>query len=264
MANIVSPSSRYHGDSIVAGVNDHHFVLRITDGTSVSRLNHDGFTASHDDFEDPIPGRIWRSDHHYKHDNTEWLDEYDYEKIVKHVNGGWVGYRARSGGQSRWISTSASFEWTIWEIARRLEKLGRSKVYMTIITRWDRYSDRYRGLKDVQFPAASLLEDYLEDVYYGDVEAVEALRFARASSEMLYYGRIFAKNIVETTKWTADLIAYHAPPCDLPDYCYIPRKHWYHGQTWLDRLVWDPSVDTSRVAKHQMAARRDQLERSRR
>jgi hypothetical protein len=126
------------------------------------------------------------------------------QEIVDHVIGGWNGYSTLPPTHSEFISTSASFAWSIWETSRRLEKLNMTYVDLSLIRRWGYYAPTYRGTKASHFDAVEALK-YCRAHSQGrdvvDSEYQKAIRFARASSEVLFYIKIFNKDILETTRW---------------------------------------------------------------
>ncbi|OCF54873.1 hypothetical protein L486_07528 [Kwoniella mangroviensis CBS 10435] len=153
---------------------------------------------------------------------------------------------------SPWISTSTDFKRAIWEIARRLSKLNRLEVKLTLIRRNKKYSGLYKGTKSIQIDPV----DYL--VKYTGEQVKTAMDFAKSASEVLYYGRIFDKDVLESTIWTR-----YSTPFDLPEYCYIPKKYWTSGESWLDRLVWNPRMDSFYDADEMMSDRDGQIASSR-
>ncbi|WRT67738.1 uncharacterized protein IL334_004710 [Kwoniella shivajii] len=143
---------------------------------------------------------------------------------------------------SKWISTSTDIDWIIWELVRRLIILKKDKVNVTIIRRNRKFSRRYKVNK----------RDNL-------VKCQNAPNFFNSSSELLYYGRIFNKDIIETTEWTAESTGF-----GLPEHYYIPKSKWVNGQSLLDRLVWNPRIDVGFYeARKKMNQRKEQIQRSR-
>ncbi|WWD17078.1 hypothetical protein CI109_101515 [Kwoniella shandongensis] len=260
MVTNISRQSRYNGDDIRDLVRNHHYLIRLSDESSITPLLENGFTASDDEFDRPISGPNWKRNYHNKRGDTKWVYRKDNLKdIVAHVAGGWAGYG--NGSASKWISTSADFHWAIWEIARRIKVLGRDEVFMSVIQRRERYSRRYKGTKDIHFEATPLLGRHLDGLSHSsdDIESVnKAIAVAGRSAEVLYYGRIFGKDIIETTAWTRD-----STPCKIPQYCFIPRKRWLPGQSWIDRLIFDPRYDSAWAAEQRMDQRREQIAQSR-
>ncbi|WVQ65740.1 uncharacterized protein L199_003918 [Kwoniella botswanensis] len=70
--------------------------------------------------------------------------------------------------------------------------------------------------------------------------------------------RIFDKDVLESTTWTR-----YSTPFDLPEYCYIAEKYWTNGESWLDRLVWNPRLASFYDADEMMSKRDEQISSSR-
>ncbi|WWD04908.1 hypothetical protein V865_002979 [Kwoniella europaea PYCC6329] len=253
---------KWEGDVIEDGLKDQDFVLRLTDSRSITKLTWKGFSSSSDQF-DPCPSnRKWK--YHFQHlrYHDEWMGDQDIvESMSNHINGGWDGYSYdRDYGQgSDWISTSTDLQWTIWEITRRLTKLHRSKVDLHLIRKGLWISRNYRGCEPIWVNPTSYLRKQARLEYYYENPYRKAYNFAKASGEMLCYGRIFDKDILESTKWTNS-----DPGFVLPDYFYKSRKYWDYYDSWIDRLVWNPWEDDSTEAKRKMKNRRIKLQKSRR
>ncbi|KAI9639306.1 uncharacterized protein MKK02DRAFT_39604 [Dioszegia hungarica] len=184
------------------------------------------------------------------------------EAIIQHVLGGWPGYTHRGyTSPSDWISTTESLDWAIWEVARRLVVLRRKEVGLALIHRNIRYDRGYKGNRNVVESAQEAIEGYGED-YWLDEDQMAALNFSRASSEYVHLGRIFRRDIAVSNIWTAAAPAYGLTDSFMQSYLK-PSKQWPRKGGWLECLIFDPTEPFS-VAKAKIAARRDQLERSRR
>lgn len=147
---------------------------------------------------------------------------------------------------SPWISTTRSLFWAIWSIARKLtvasapprdidpddpngldpakkEIMMRAKrehvVNLTII----RHHSGTIGLSDARRnhlelhidpkgPTARVVRSNMSVSIQGDYE--QARRLARASEEILYFGRIFSENIDSNVEFTIHVRVFH-PSCKL-------------------------------------------------
>ena len=144
------------------------------------------------------------------------------------------GYDIPEDEKTPWISTSRSLSWCIWEVARRLASLAaplpdvtpddpngidlrndaslkrankRPAVNLAIIRHHSGIiglSDARRMLLEAHIdpkgPTGRPNKDALSVSLQGDYE--EARRSAIISSEVLYYGRIFAENVDSNVEWT--------------------------------------------------------------
>ncbi|WWC62570.1 uncharacterized protein I303_105166 [Kwoniella dejecticola CBS 10117] len=140
---------------------------------------------------------------------------------------------------------------------RRILLTGRSYINITLIRRTRKYAPTYKGTKALYVSPIEYIENYQNNYRdrLSNTDVNAARNFANASSEILYYGKIFNKDILETTTWTHDDM-----PFDLPQYCLKPRKYWTNH--WLDNLVWDPRNDSFWEADGKMQDRNDQIIRS--
>jgi len=236
---------------IVERLDDEDLVLRVHDYRSISILQHDGFTANDVRFKPRTSTRKWISDHQQLRADIEWRESYETVcSMAAHVTGGWN--KQRIGFQSPWLSTTGSLEWAVWEIARRLTIMSTDKVELSAIRRQKTFSPRYRGAKPLAIVAERAFRSGLP--IYG---LNSALNFARSSSEVLYYGRIFDKDVLETWEFTLE-----DKDLALPEEYLRPRKYWRHN--WVNNLVWDPREDSFYTAEEKIEKRRIQLEDSRR
>jgi hypothetical protein len=88
---------------------------------------------------------------------------------------------------------------------------------------------------------------------------IRATRFAKAAEELLWYGRIFASDVIQTSTWTRWEI-----PINLPEEFFIPPKHRSRaGTRWIDWLVFDPAEEGAGEAMEKISKRRLQLQKSR-
>ena len=171
---------------------------RVTDETSLSPYDSEsGFTANHRLFRDgglPISGTAFREDI-----QRPTLDDYGVTNtVVGHILGGWrrpFGFDV----QSEWISTTANHEWAIWETVRRLASGRVSWVSMASVAKHMNYSSNYRGTRMIGVEATP----YLREMGYDDRD--KCVRFAELSSEFLWYGRIFTKDVVRIDYWTLEV-----------------------------------------------------------
>ncbi|WVQ81783.1 hypothetical protein IAT38_003908 [Cryptococcus sp. DSM 104549] len=227
----------YRGlEEIEDGLQAGNVFIRLTDSNSITRLDDDGFVCSHDRQEGTIPtGRSY--------------------EIARHINGGWRGYGA--GGVSPWISATKDLEWAVWEICRRLVVLHRPWVEMSVINSPDHYHKSYRGARLVRVDTQMVVQMLEQE---GTEYCQQAANFARAASEVLFFKRVFAKDVWNTYEWTKMNL-----PIDLPECFWKPVKQRQPRTTWVDWLVWDPR-DSDRgfyYAEQLIANRRDQLATSR-
>jgi len=162
---------------------------RVTDKTSVTSYDDEyGFTANHDSFMDggrPVSGTAFREDF-----ERPILDDcHVTDTVIDHILGGWRRPYAYDV-QSEWISTTANHEWAIWETVRRLASGQVSWVSLASVAKHVNYSPSYRGTRMIGVEATP----YLPEMGYDDRD--NCVRFAELSSEFLWYGRIFPKDIV--------------------------------------------------------------------
>ncbi|WRT67737.1 uncharacterized protein IL334_004709 [Kwoniella shivajii] len=260
---------QFDGDEVEERIDEGDCVGRLTDESSITRLTNRGFIASAPKFHPCPSNKEWKSKYQYLRYNRTWKsDDVIIDSMTNHVTGGWshknknhaIGGNSSLSSSSLWISTSSDFQWLIWEIVRRLVKLRRDKVETHLIQKCEHISRNYKGLKPIHVDPSPHIEDKVIEHNHYPFQTVYdvASNFVRASSEILFYGRIFDKNIIESTVWTKWDTGFQ-----LPDYCYIPRKYWNYRNPWFDRLVWDTN-DSSSEAKFKMERRRIQLENSRR
>ncbi len=179
---------------IIQALQDDGQLLRVWDETSVSPRTSSGFTATN--FNRTMTNKRWSQKYQDREDTT--IEDGDSrDEVVRHVTGkwGWSTYAY----DSDYISTTGRFDWAIWEIVRRLKEVRRDEVYLAVIDRYNFYSPNYRGCKTFWVDAVDKIKE--GKVYNGSQEE-EALRFARASNEILYFGRIFDKDVLANTTWT--------------------------------------------------------------
>ncbi|RXK39600.1 hypothetical protein M231_03102 [Tremella mesenterica] len=238
---------------IIKGIHEGDYVLRIFDLSSVSPLLNDGFTATDEEFKHSISGTTWKREFQHLHSDDDWLNQEDTIKgMVNHINGGWEYYG--NAEPSPWVSTTANFEWAIWEIVRRLDKDMTKSVKLSVINRYDCYSSYYHGVKAIHTNASEIIQAFLERPYnYGMYDHERALKFSKTASEVLFYGKIFRKDIVETTRWNR-----YRKPLWLPKEFILPYHEKERNCTWIESLVWDPS-DSFSEAKAKIQERRNQL-----
>ncbi|WWC62568.1 uncharacterized protein I303_105164 [Kwoniella dejecticola CBS 10117] len=231
-------------------------VLRIHDESSATPLTINGFTATSREFSPSPSGTRWKRDYQYLRGNRAYLKDRDeLEGIVKHVTGGW-GDKEEAEGGSKWISTSGDLEWAIYEIARRLSIFQRSEVELSLI-KHEKFPRSFKGIKDIQVDPLPLLNRFLQNRQNGDKKLTQqAIHFANASNEILYFGKIFPKFILETTVWT-----YLTPGFELPEYFYKPRESWGVDECWINRLVWTPSENLSYTEVKQRIEQRREVVR---
>ena len=189
--------------------------LKFTDETRITPLEHDGFTASHPGIPHPTTARVFKDKLQPLGDDPGWLEAPSTIKsVIHHVSNGWSGYSIRNG--SPWISTTGSFEWAVWEIVRRLDVMKRNAVYLTVVSRQEGHSRNYQGVRHITLDAAEAIDEYCDLNCRGGRHGVDHKRahdFATSSQEMLFYGRIFRKDIVDTTTWDNEVCirASHLP-----------------------------------------------------
>lgn len=114
---------------------------------------------------------------------------------------------------SCWISTTRSFRWALWEIARRMALSPSMTVHLTTLDRYPYISkDGEVGTRDFALriePHRTIVinnEACMEREHVarqGDFAL--AFRKARDSHESLYYGRIFLSSVKRDYIWTVDV-----------------------------------------------------------
>lgn len=158
---------------------------------------HDSRFSGPNDLYQPLSANQFRK--HYN--SLYWRKAQLHDGVENHVMGGWYEDRAEFYTRAiiPWISTTCSFKWAIWEIARRLStSRGAHSTYdLSVIKRRLYIPSAYRGSKMIGLEAEQVLQ-----AIPTDLRNDRAINFARSSSEILWYGRIFLKDIYETTKWT--------------------------------------------------------------
>jgi hypothetical protein len=175
---------------------------RATDKTSVSPYDSEyGFTANHHLFMDggrPISGTAFREDI-----QRPVIEDYCVTNtVVDHILGGWrrpFGFDV----QSEWISTTANHEWAIWETVRRFASGQVSWVSLASVAKHMNYSSNYRGTRMIGVEATP----YLREMGFDNTD--KFVRFAELSSEFLWYGRIFPKDVVRVEYWTLEVSTLH-------------------------------------------------------
>lgn len=187
----------------IRGHKPEHIIFRVHDQSSASPLRYNGFTATSRRFK-PIArmsNAIWRERYESLHQDENYRnDEHVLKSIAAHVMGGWPGYIRDQTGPSDWISTTKSLDWAVWEITRRLVKMGRNSVELSLIYRRG-YRPGDQGVQHVELDATQAVEALGEQVWLNDDQKC-ARDFAKASSEVICLGRIFGTDIAENTVWT--------------------------------------------------------------
>jgi len=194
--------SRFHtsSDSMTGAALEQCF--RITDRSSVCSYDpQHGFTASDGMFEDasgnPISAKVFKTDITY----PALSDRQVIDSVVRHITGGWHQTSAKYHVPSRWISTAARYDWAVWEMSRRLSSGQVAEVSITTIPKRLSYSKRYRGTRLIGVDALPYLIDEGYDL------RDKSVQFARSSTEILWYGRIFQKHISRHEIWTREVSA---------------------------------------------------------
>jgi len=238
---------------------------RITDSSSVTPYSEEhGFTANDPAFRDasqnPISGITFKA----REPPSLAYDAALIESMRVHVLGGWATGRSALR-HSRWISTTRRYRWAIWETARRLRSGKVSWVSIATIITYDKGSPNYRGTRKYGVHAGP----YLRKQGYGDSD--RCVQLAESSSEWLWYGRIFPKDIEKEEVWEADVSGFHESwgyntdlqECgdSLPEHYFIPKKH-RRSYRWIDNLVWNPR-DSFYEASEKISDRLDQIQSSR-
>lgn len=251
--------------------------LRITDSDSHSPLTDDGFIATRFSYSNPnrrsLPTRReWTDDilPELKRRGTGplWskLEREEVDTVIEHVCGGW-GRRASvkptyvyvdsddeseydgfslhprirpSLSPSPWISASQDLFWSVWEIARRLTVCHKTNVHLSVI-RTDAPRS-YRGVRVVTLNPLTCLREWEEVQYYAHSRLNDARAFAKASREILMYGRVFDKDVLETTVRSARAVGFK-----IPAKFKVPKRQ--RTGDWLQDLIWDPWRDSSSFAR---------------
>jgi hypothetical protein len=189
--------------TLIRGWDADNLFFGVHDDDSASPLTDHGFTATAlrpGPFGE-LSGVTWRNHfQRYLYDEEYLTSDETRKAIAKHVLGGWAGYARAYTGASDWISTSSSLDWSIYEVARRLVRTRLDEVQLSLINRRN-YGGRYRGHRAIHLDAADAVEALMRH-QGGRREWVQAINFAAASSEVVFFGRIFDKDIAETTTWT--------------------------------------------------------------
>jgi hypothetical protein len=185
------------------------------------------------------------------------------DSVVRHITGGWHQTSAKYHVPSRWISTTARYDWAVWEMSRRLSSGQVAEVSITTIPKRLSYSKRYRGTRLIGVDALPYLinEGYdLRD---------KSVQFARSSTEILWYGRIFQKHVSKheiwtrevSTSWSAMIRLRIDDPARmlLPDEYLIPEEE-RQSDRWIDNLVWDPKHDSWYEASDKISDRIMEIE----
>ncbi|BEI93276.1 uncharacterized protein CcaverHIS019_0509040 [Cutaneotrichosporon cavernicola] len=182
---------------------------------------------------------------------ANWTDGfYLRQTIIDHTNKRvqatfdvpWDEMQVGADGLSPWISASRDPGWAVWEVARRLAQVPGESVHIAVIAMQPKAlltPARGAAGEVVLDPYATLLDCKRKNIGTATQgrmtnnakEAVERSLFGvNASSEVLFYGRIFADSIVSVMEFTHDHLPLGLPP------------HWLAqpGKTWMDSLVWDP------------------------
>lgn len=176
------------GDEIQRACRRNEFVVRVHDSTSTSQLTERGFEASNPKWSQ-LPNTAWGRDfkEHYRQRASPNADTVGL--MEDHILAGW---NVLSGTPTNFISSSEDLEWVVWEVARRLARRDTSQIQTTVIrSSWPRM---YRGNRAVGLKAFHILPISGSDSTARD--------FAVSSQEVLWYGRIFSKDIIETNTWT--------------------------------------------------------------
>ncbi|ORX35707.1 hypothetical protein BD324DRAFT_631337 [Kockovaella imperatae] len=232
---------------IIDDLESRRIVLRVHDHTSLSRYEaEEGFIAEQDRFDNLSKTQFHKRYGHLRYD-YEWKRSSSIcEYMVDHIFGGWDDWSLFGrDGPSPWISTTIDFDWAIYEIARRLTVLNRGSVRLSVIDLQNSKRRRVGVRPDSYIP---------EDTY----DESTALSFARASSEILFYGKIFDEDIPAIMVWTRQKPARRLPP----EYKMSKKQRDPHGD-WIDNLCFNPRRDSFRQASARISARRDQIASSR-
>jgi hypothetical protein len=220
--------------------NTNKLVLRVTDVDSISALSDGGFLSSSASYDGDVDHAQWRFSHMGLFSRWDALVDSELDDIVRHITSGWTSRYGYYGDTSEWISTSAELEWPIWEIARRLTKCPVTWVDLSVIRRG--HAAGYKGLRAVKIDAWDTLRLHAQKRGYRHDKLNAALTFSGAANEVLFYKRIFKKDVLETTTWTTSV----GPAC-CPDQTKIlidrtqalafPRTFSYHENTGMNATV---------------------------
>jgi len=191
----------FRASEIRSGLSNNSIVLRVTDNDSITKRTSDGYTALSDIVPSYVSLEYWRRYYQGLFPNWQCLSEHEADGLVEHITEGWSRYGRNR--DSDWISTSASLAWTIWEIARRLDRNYRLDIELAVIRR--KFHSGYRGAKPVRLDAADTLRLFYTRTDYDHPRVIDAIKFARASSEVVFYGRIFEKDVMDTSSWSIDV-----------------------------------------------------------
>lgn len=266
-------SPLWDSDSLSKGTTRQQLVLRVHDNTSVSPLTASGFVAT-----DPrSDGRVSRREWDVARQRLVGPGLRDRPNLIRsipvHITSGWAkGYDPVESAvpdpettpPSSWISSTGSFEWAVWEIARRLKVFSdRDEVSLSVIRTPKNHPPGYRGPRGFAVRAEPTIAYHLKrhDIWDSSdyPTVIRAVNFSKASEELLWYGRIFARDVIQTSTWTR-----WETPIDLPEEFFIPPKHRSRaGRKWIDWLVFDPAEEGAREAMKAISARRLQLQISR-
>ncbi|WVR06856.1 hypothetical protein IAU60_003892 [Kwoniella sp. DSM 27419] len=98
-----------------------------------------------------------------------------------------------------------------------------------------------------------------------------ARKAALDSGEVLFFGRIWADNVLLDLEWTRESLPFELPSFMFKDDCLTLRRHAAERahvltprrreqddppHSWLDDLVWDPKVDEHLTAREKVVASR--------
>ncbi|WVR06308.1 hypothetical protein IAU60_003338 [Kwoniella sp. DSM 27419] len=222
-------------EQIRDGVHNGLYALRVTDANSICRLDHvDGFSASSSFTTADLKEE---KDFRYVEQNFQW--RVSTRKLERHLDDGCPQDKRV---ETPFISTSLSLDWSIWEIARRLVQSEVPSVSLNVIRR-EQVQQLQRGFEPLpllreQKRSAAFCTDGIRAGLEDEDEAMYSRIIASvaASDTLVYYGRIFPEDILETTVWDRE-----TPGFPLQPRYYKPEADWCDGSTWIDRLVWDPT-----------------------
>jgi hypothetical protein len=110
-----------------------------------------------------------------------------------------------SADHSRWISTTRSHRWVLWEVARRLASDPKAAVHITVISTSRRTSIGETAPDWRLLPSYSLaaLSPEAREHLADEAELLKAQWKSHDSYESLWYGRIFPDRIVTDLVCTA-------------------------------------------------------------
>lgn len=179
--------------------------FRVADEGSQSLISDDdGITALDRQFTDLNDQPISASTFRKKFNDLYWCKTDLHGTVEDHILGGWYPSSYIFRNPSKWISTTGDIRWAIWEIARRLINTKAQDARLTVIRKQMEYSPSYKGARMIGVDPEEVLRARGLDSSH------RAVRYSQASSEILWYGRIFPKDIFETTIWNATVSPY--PP----------------------------------------------------